>query len=180
MDMEWGYLRIVLLLRRVLLALPLDAVSVAMDAKSSGASRLAVGVSKEYAPPGVSPDAPLLLEFAEGWRCAAARQLASLAGHGLQLVRELQRKKLCASGIAYHLTDAGRTRAMELRSGGEAKDAAPLHHHQRVKPNEKGAVILLVDEREGGGRGEGSHVKREGRDALRRRCGGGPDTWPRS
>ena len=59
---------------RVLLALPLDAVSVAMDAKSSGASRLAVGVSKEYAPAGVSPDAPLLLEFAEGWRCAAARQ----------------------------------------------------------------------------------------------------------
>ena len=43
---------------RVLLALPLDAVSVAMDAKSAGASRLAVGVSKEYAPAGVSPDAP--------------------------------------------------------------------------------------------------------------------------
>ena len=100
--------------------------------------------------------------FVQATNCAAAQQLQSLAT--LQLVKEVQRK-LCASGIAYHLTDAGRTRAMELRSGGEAKDAAPLHHHQRVKPNEKGAVILLVDEREGG---SSRHHLRPLCDALER------------
>ena len=81
--------------------------------------------------------------------CAAAQQLTSLSSMGF--VKERQRSKLCPSGVAFSLTEAGRARATELRSGGEAADAAPLHHHDRVRAGERGALILLVDEREGGG-----------------------------
>ena len=67
-------------------------------------------------------------------KCAAAQQLASLCG--LQYVKEMQRKKLCATGVAYSLTAAGRQRAVEIRAGGEAPEAAPLYSHRRVEHSE--------------------------------------------
>ena len=96
-------------------------------------------------------------------RCAAGQQLASLCG--LQLLKEMQRKKIDATGTAYCLTDAGRQRSVEIRDSGEAALAAPLHHHRRVGSAERGAVILLVDEREGGG---AAHHLGELCDALAR------------
>lgn len=100
-------------------------------------------------------------------RCAAHQQLNSMGTTGLGLVKEVQRKKLCATGVAYMLTDAGRAKAIQLRASGEAADAAPLFHHQRVRPGERGVVVLLVDEREGGGaqhhlRELGAALTREG------------------
>ena len=82
-------------------------------------------------------------------RCAAAQQLASMESLGL--VKEMQRKKLCATHDAYKLTDEGRRRAFAVRASGEAAEAGPKYSHGRVQPGERGAVVLLVDEREGGG-----------------------------
>ena len=96
-------------------------------------------------------------------RCAAGQQLASLCT--LQYVKEMQRKKLCVTGEAYKLTEEGRQRASELRVAGEAAEAAPLYSHRRVLPGECSVVLLLVDEREGGG---AKHHLATLADALRR------------
>ena len=96
-------------------------------------------------------------------RCAAAQQLASLCT--LQFVKEMQRKKLCVTHEAFRLTDEGRRRAAELRAAGEAAAAGPRHSHLRIQPGERLAVLLLVDEREGGG---AQHHLSEIASALRR------------
>ena len=98
-------------------------------------------------------------------QCAAAQQLSSLCGNGMQLVKEMQRKKLSASGVAFCLTDLGRAKAQQLRRTGEVAAAAPLHHNHRAEAGEVGALMLMVDEREGGG---AQHHLKALCDALRR------------
>ena len=49
------------------------------------------------------------------------------------------------------LTERGRERARALRNEGEGRAAQPLKAHRRVMAGERHVVLLLVDEREGGG-----------------------------
>ena len=81
--------------------------------------------------------------------CTAFQQMTTLRALGL--VKQHARKKLCTSGLAFGLTEEGRVLATELRQGGEAREAAPLRLARRPVDTERGVVMLLVDEREGGG-----------------------------
>lgn len=111
-------------------------------------------------------------------RCSAAQQMATLLT--LLLVEAKQRKAACPTGTVYKLTDAGRERARQLRLYGEAGEAQPLRHHRRVAPGEAGVVMLLVDEREGGGQAHAKFhalcdaLEREGCAAPPRRAPAAP------
>mmetsp|Transcript_11510 Transcript_11510/g.38354 ORF Transcript_11510/g.38354 Transcript_11510/m.38354 type:complete len:291 (-) Transcript_11510:1164-2036(-) len=82
-------------------------------------------------------------------RCASLQQLPALLTLGY--AKERKRKGACPSGVVYELLPAGRARAEALVREGEAPPAAPLRSSRRVQPGEAGVVLLLVDEREGGG-----------------------------
>ena len=86
---------------------------------------------------------------AGGCRCAAFQQMVTLCTD--RYVKARDRKKLCATGVAYELLPDGRAAAERLRARGEGAGAAPLRSHARVGAAERGVVLLLVDEREGGG-----------------------------
>ena len=81
--------------------------------------------------------------------CAALQQMSTLLT--LQYVRDRKRKKMCESGVVYHLTQLGRSRARALRRNGELGEDAPLRRHLPPRESESRVVYLLVDEREGGG-----------------------------
>ena len=55
---------------RVVLSVPLSALALSV---SGGGTRLLCRVPRHHAPLGVAPDQPLQLEFAEQWRCSAAK-----------------------------------------------------------------------------------------------------------
>ena len=68
----------------IALALPLSAISVSMPsaaaaspyayaASPGGPTRLNVVVARQYAPPGVSQERPVQVDFGQHWRCSAAR-----------------------------------------------------------------------------------------------------------
>ena len=50
--------------------MPLTALAFSV---AGGGTRLLCRVPRHHAPPGVSPDQPLQLEFDELWRCSAAK-----------------------------------------------------------------------------------------------------------
>lgn len=79
---------------RVVLSLPLHALTLSVAAGAPGGSRLTVSVSRPHAPPGVSAERPLQLEFMERWRCAAAK--AQLE-QGCAAARAAQNERLAAS-----------------------------------------------------------------------------------
>ncbi|KAL1523906.1 hypothetical protein AB1Y20_018825 [Prymnesium parvum] len=56
---------------QVVLVLPLSAMATSVD-ETTG-SRLTITVPRHHAPPGVSAEHPLQIEFGENWRCAAAK-----------------------------------------------------------------------------------------------------------
>jgi hypothetical protein len=86
--------------------------------------------------------------------CAAFQQMATLITEGH--VKRRADQKACDSGEVFELLPTGRARAELMRERGEACEREPKRHHRRVERGERGAVIVLVDFREGGGEARGA------------------------